>query len=178
LASLRQAVAIVQQDPFLFTASINHNLAYGAPYASRRDIAHSAQTAQLHNYIQGLPSAYGTLVGERGVSLSGGQRQRMSIARAILPDARVLVFDDSTAAIDAATEHRIRDALSSFTADRAVIVIAHRLSSLMAADEILFLEDGQIVERGNHHSLMALNGRYRQLYNLQAGGSDSGKAVS
>ena len=178
LASLRQAVAIVQQDPFLFTASINHNLAYGAPYASRRDIAHSAQTAQLHNYIQGLPSAYGTLVGERGVSLSGGQRQRMSIARAILPGARVLVFDDSTAAIDAATEHRIRDALSSFTADRAVIVIAHRLSSLMAADEILFLEDGQIVERGNHHSLMALNGRYRQLYNLQAGGSDSGKAVS
>lgn len=178
LASLRHAVAIVQQDPFLFTASIDHNLAYGAPYANRSDIAHSAETAQLHNYIKGLPEAYSTLVGERGVSLSGGQRQRLSIARAILPDAQIIVFDDSTAAIDAATEQRIRQSLTEFTADRAVIVIAHRLSSLMGADEILFLEDGQIVERGNHESLMSHNGRYRQLYDVQAGGSDKHKTVS
>ncbi len=168
LASLRQAVAIVQQEPFLFTASIDHNVAYGDPWAGRSSIERSAQTAQLHNYIKALPNHYETLVGERGVSLSGGQRQRLSIARAILPDARVLVLDDSTAAIDAATERRIREALKDYTRERAVIVIAHRLSSLMHADEIVFLEAGRIVERGSHDELMKLGGRYAQLYDLQA----------
>jgi ATP-binding cassette subfamily B protein len=108
------------------------------------------------------------LVGERGVSLSGGQRQRLSIARAILPDAKVLVFDDSTASVDAATERRIRGALRDFVAERAIIIIAHRLTSLMHADEILFIEDGQIVERGSHLELMASATRYRQLYELQS----------
>jgi len=168
LASLRAAVGIVQQEPFLFTASVDHNVAYGDPWAGRSSIERLAQTAQLHNYIKALPGAYQTLVGERGVSLSGGQRQRLSIARSILPDARVLIFDDSTAAVDAATERRIREALRDFVADRAVIVIAHRLSSLMHADEILFLEDGRVVERGSHAELMALGGRYRRLYDLQA----------
>jgi ATP-binding cassette subfamily B protein len=168
LASLRETVGIVQQEPFLFTASIDHNVAYGDPWAGRSSIERSAQTAQLHNYIKALPADYKTLVGERGVSLSGGQRQRLSIARAILPDARVLVLDDSTAAIDAATERRIREALRDYTKDRAVIVIAHRLSSLMDADEIVFLEAGRIVERGSHDDLMALGGRYAQLYELQA----------
>ena len=168
LESLRNSVSIVQQEPFLFTASLDHNLAYGAPWASRTDIDHSAQTAQLHNYIRALPDAYDTLVGERGVSLSGGQRQRLSIARAILPDARILVFDDSTAAVDAATERRIRNALKDFVEERAVIVIAHRLTSLMHADEILFVEDGRIVERGSHDELMAGDTRYRRLYELQA----------
>lgn len=171
LRSLRAAVSIVPQEPFLFTASIGHNVAYGDPWAGRTDIEKSAQMAQLHNYIKGLPQAYQTLVGERGVSLSGGQRQRLSIARAVLPDAKVLVFDDSTAAVDAATERRIREALAEFTADRAVIVIAHRLSALMHADEILFLEGGRIVERGSHAALMAAGGRYRQLYDLQARGA-------
>ena len=178
LASLRAAVAIVQQEAFLFTASIDHNVAYGAPYAMRPDIERSTQTAQLHSYVSGLPASYQTLVGERGVSLSGGQRQRLAIARAILPAARVLVFDDSTAAIDAATERRIRDALAHFTADRAVIVIAHRLSSLIDADEILFLEDGRVVERGDHNSLMALGGRYRKLHDLQAGGGQVADVTS
>ena len=168
LKSLRAAVSIVPQEPFLFTASIDHNVAYGDPWAGRTDIEKSAQMAQLHSYIKGLPQAYQTLVGERGVSLSGGQRQRLSIARAVLPDAKVLVFDDSTAAVDAATERRIREALREFTKDRAVIVIAHRLSSLMHADEILFLEGGRIVERGSHDALMAEGGRYAQLYELQA----------
>jgi ATP-binding cassette subfamily B protein len=168
LKSLRAAVSIVPQEPFLFTASIGHNVAYGDPWAGRTDIEKSAQMAQLHSYIKGLPQAYQTLVGERGVSLSGGQRQRLSIARAVLPDAKVLVFDDSTAAVDAATERRIREALREFTRDRAVIVIAHRLSSLMHADEILFLEGGRIVERGSHDALMAEGGRYAQLYELQA----------
>ena len=168
LASLRDAVSIVQQEPFLFTASLNHNVAYGAPWAVRPDIEHSAQTAQLHNYIRGLPDSYNTLVGERGVSLSGGQRQRLSIARAILPDAKVLVFDDSTAAVDAATERQIREALAEFVAERAVIIVAHRLTSLMHADEILFVENGQIVERGSHEDLMTFDTRYRQLYELQS----------
>ena len=172
LRSLRETISIVQQEPFLFTASIDHNVAYGDPWAGRSSIERSAQTAQLHNYIKALPSDYRTLVGERGVSLSGGQRQRLSIARAILPDARVLVFDDSTAAVDAATERRIREALADYTRERAVIVIAHRLSSLMHADEIVFLEDGRIVERGSHDTLMALGGRYRQLYDLQSRSGD------
>ena len=176
LASLRDAVSIVQQEPFLFTASLNHNVAYGAPWAVRPDIEHSAQTAQLHNYIRGLPDSYNTLVGERGVSLSGGQRQRLSIARAILPDAKVLVFDDSTAAVDAATERQIREALAEFVAERAVIIVAHRLTSLMHADEILFVENGQIVERGSHEDLMTFDTRYRQLYELQSRASSEDAA--
>ncbi len=167
LDSLRGAVAVVQQQPFLFTASLAHNIAYGAPYADRGEIARSADAAQLSAYIDRLPDAYGALVGERGVTLSGGQRQRLSIARSILPDSRILIFDDSTAAVDAATERRIRQALREATANRAVIVIAHRLTSLMHADEILFLEGGRIVERGDHASLLARDGRYAALYGLQ-----------
>ena len=176
LASLRDAVSIVQQEPFLFTASLNHNVAYGAPWAVRPDIEHSAQTAQLHNYICGLPDSYNTMVGERGVSLSGGQRQRLSIARAILPNPKVLVFDDSTAAVDAATERQIREALAEFVAERAVIIVAHRLTSLMHADEILFVENGQIVERGSHEDLMTSDTRYRQLYELQSRASSEDAA--
>ncbi|MGY8960344.1 MAG: ATP-binding cassette domain-containing protein, partial [Alphaproteobacteria bacterium] len=173
LASLRAAVRIVQQEPFLFTASIDHNVAYGDPWAGRPDIEKSAAAAQMHNYISNLPANYGTLVGERGVTLSGGQRQRLSIARGILLDGSVLVFDDSTAAIDAATEQRIKSALVSVVKDRAVIIIAHRLSSLMHADEILFLEDGKIIERGDHDALLAIDGRYAELYRLQTHDDES-----
>src|SRR3546814_11439967 len=124
--------------------------------------------AQRHNYVRCFPQAYRTLVGERGVSLSGGQRQRLSIARAVLPDARTLVFDDSTAAVDAATESRIRAALREFTADRAVIVIAHRLSALMHADELLFLDGGRLVEPGRHAALLAAGGGARPPPDLPA----------
>ena len=172
LTSLRHAVSIVQQEPFLFTASIDHNVAYGDPWAGRASIEHSAASAQLHNYIKSLPTGYGALVGERGVSLSGGQRQRMSIARGVLVDSNVLVFDDSTAAIDAATEHRIRAALHEIVSQRAVIIIAHRLSSLRHADEIVFLEQGRIVERGSHEELLAAGGRYAELYRLQTSAAD------
>jgi ATP-binding cassette subfamily B protein len=168
LQSLRGAVSIVQQDAFLFTASLSHNVAYGDPWAEQKKIEGSASTAQLHNYIQGLPEAYRSLVGERGVSLSGGQRQRLAIARAILPDAKLLVFDDSSAAIDAGTERQIREALTEAMRERGVIIVAHRLTSLMHADEILFLENGHIVERGNHDALMAKGGHYARLYELQA----------
>jgi len=167
LESLRRAVAVVQQDTFLFTTTIENNIAYGDPWAKETKIEKAAESAQLHNYIMGLPADYDTVVGERGVSLSGGQRQRLSIARSLVLKPAVMVFDDSTAAIDAGTEHRIRSAIRRYAKDRVTMIIAHRLSSLMHADLILFLEDGRIVERGTHEELLALGGRYRALYDLQ-----------
>ena len=167
LKSLRKVVSVVQQDQFLFTTTIENNIAYGNPWAKEQRIERAAEYAQLHNYIIGLPSGYETIVGERGMSLSGGQRQRLSIARSLVLRPGVLVFDDSTAAIDAGTEQRIRSAMKRFAADRVTIIIAHRLSSLMHADQILFVENGRIVERGTHDELLALGGRYRALYDLQ-----------
>ena len=172
LASLRRTVSLVQQDTFLFTASIENNIAYGDPWAERERIAQSSEMARLHDYIAGLPKGYETLVGERGVSLSGGQRQRLSIARSILLSPPILVFDDSTAAVDAATEQSIREALRTQTASRATIIIAHRLGSLMDAHEIIFLERGRIVERGTHAELLKLGGRYASLYELQSLGGE------
>ena len=165
--SLRRQVAVVQQDAFLFTTTIENNIAYGDPWAKETKIERAAESAQLHNYIMGLPTDYDTVVGERGVSLSGGQRQRLAIARSLVMRPAVMVFDDSTAAIDAGTEHRIRSAIKAYASDRVTIIIAHRLSSLMHADFILFLEDGDIVERGSHAELLAHGGRYKALYDLQ-----------
>ncbi|MEE8123743.1 MAG: ATP-binding cassette domain-containing protein, partial [Alphaproteobacteria bacterium] len=167
LESLRRAVGVVQQDTFMFTAAIERNVAYGDPWADRDRIAGATESAQLHDYVVSLPLGYETLVGERGISLSGGQRQRLSIARSLLPTPSVLVFDDSTAAIDAATEQRIRAALREVTENRATIIISHRLSSLMHADEILFIDGGCIIERGSHDELVAAGGRYRAIYDLQ-----------
>ena len=172
LESLRQAVAIVQQDSFLFTTTIENNIAYGDPWAKEQRIERASEYAQLHDYVLSLPMGYGTVVGERGVSLSGGQRQRLSIARILMLRPSVMIFDDSTAAIDAGTERRIRSAIRRFAADRVTIVISHRLSSLMHADKILFLEGGRIVEQGTHDELLALGGRYRALYDLQVNPGD------
>ena len=169
LDSLRAAVGVVQQDTFLFTSEIGANVAYGEPWAEQERVVSATESAQLHAYIENLPQGYDTIVGERGVSLSGGQRQRLSIARSVMLTPQFMVFDDSTAAIDAATEQRIRAALKEVTKERATIVISHRLSSLMYADEILFLDEGSIIERGSHDSLLEFNGRYRALYELQAG---------
>ena len=167
LQSLRRTVGVVQQDSFLFTTSIENNIAYGDPWAKEQRIERAAESAQLHNYIVGLPTGYNTIVGERGVSLSGGQRQRLSIARSLILKPAVMVFDDSTAAIDAGTEQRIRSAMKRFAKDRATLIISHRLSSLMHADQILFIEGGRIVERGTHEELLKKGGRYRALYDLQ-----------
>jgi ATP-binding cassette subfamily B multidrug efflux pump len=167
LQSLRRAVGVVQQDSFLFTTTIENNIAYGDPWSKETKIERAAESAQLHNYIMGLPAGYETVVGERGVSLSGGQRQRLSIARSLVLKPAVMVFDDSTAAIDAGTEHRIRSAIKRYASNRVTLVISHRLSSLLHADTILFLEDGKIVEQGSHEALLAQGGRYRALYDLQ-----------
>ena len=177
LQSLRRSVAVVQQDSFLFTTTIENNIAYGDPWAKERKIERAAESAQLHNYIMGLPADYDTVVGERGVSLSGGQRQRLSIARSLVLKPAVMIFDDSTAAIDAGTEHRIRSAIRRYAKDRVTIIIAHRLSSLMHADLILFLEDGRVVERGSHAELLELGGRYRALYDLQTRPGDDLEAA-
>jgi ATP-binding cassette subfamily B protein len=172
LKSLRSAVSVIQQDIFLFTAGIENNIAYGNPWADRDRIVSAANAAQLHGYVDALPKGYNTLVGERGVSLSGGQRQRLVIARTLLMQPAVMIFDDSTAAIDAATEQRILSSLREQSDHSIVIIISHRLSSLMHADEILFIDNGRVIERGNHQSLLARGGRYADLYELQSNPAD------
>ncbi|MGH6998679.1 MAG: ABC transporter ATP-binding protein [Phenylobacterium sp.] len=167
LASLREYVGLVQQESFLFDASIGHNVAYADPWADDARIEEAARTAQIHDHVAGLPEAYETRVGERGVALSGGQRQRLSIARGVVPGPGVMIFDDSTAAIDAVTERRVRDALAEATATKATIIIAHRLSSLMHADHIVVLDDGAVAERGTHAELVTAGGVYADLYELQ-----------
>ena len=172
LDSLRRAVRVVQQDPFLFTASLENNIAYGDPWAEDESIHHAASVAQIDGFVGVLPEGYGTLVGERGVSLSGGQKQRIAMARTAMLRPAILVLDDSTAAIDAATEHRIRQALKAHAESCATVIVSHRLGALRHADEILFLEDGRIIERGTHDDLVALGGRYAALYALQTRDGD------
>jgi ATP-binding cassette subfamily B protein len=167
LASLRRAVKVVSQDVFMFTTTMENNIAYGDPWAGETDIETSSGDAQLHAYVDTLPERYRTVVGERGASLSGGQRQRMSIARTLLLSPEILVFDDSTAAIDARTEARILAAIRARRDRRITILVAHRLSTLADADRILVLDEGRIVEEGSHAELMATGGRYRALYDLQ-----------
>ena len=167
LESLRRQVLTVPQDPFLFTTSLENNIAYGDPWAEDESIANAASLAQIDTFISSLPEGYSTLVGERGVSLSGGQKQRIAIARTAMLEPAVLILDDSTAAIDAATEQQIRELLKTPMQSCATIFISHRLGTLRHADEILFLEGGRIVERGTHDSLVAQGGRYAELHALQ-----------
>lgn len=167
LSSLRQAVGSVQQDVFLFDSSVAENVAYADPQADQERIVEAATTAHIHEYVQSLPETYETRVGERGVGLSGGQRQRLSVARGVMSEPAILLLDDATSAVDTATEHRLRQALRQATTDKATVIIAHRLSSLMHADEIIVLDQGRIVERGNHARLLAQGGLYAKLYALQ-----------
>ena len=167
LEVLRPQIGIVLQSSLLFSVSIAENIAYGRPGASQAEIEASARAAQAHEFIQELPAGYQTVVGERGVTLSGGQRQRVAIARALLMDPRILILDDSTSSVDTQTERLIQKALDSLMEGRTTFVIAHRLSTVRRADQILVLDRGRIVERGTHSQLLAAGGLYRQIYDLQ-----------
>jgi ABC-type multidrug transport system fused ATPase/permease subunit len=163
LVSLRHEIAIVTDDPFLFSATVHDNIAYARPEASREEVEHAAGVAQAASFIEALPKGYDTLVGERGLTLSGGQRQRIAIARAVLADPRILVLDDATSSVDASTENEIKQALQTVMAGRTTFVVAHRLSTIALADEIVVLEDGRIAARGDHDELLLSSPLYREI---------------
>ncbi|RPF56157.1 ABC transporter ATP-binding protein [Aquisalibacillus elongatus] len=167
LKEMRQHIGFVLQEPFLFSTSIKDNIAYGNPEASMDEIIDAAKRAQAHDFIMEMPEGYDTLLGERGMGLSGGQKQRISIARAILINPKVLVLDDATSAVDMETEFKIQKALKEVMKGRTTFIIAHRISSLKHADEILVLEDGAIVERGQHDDLLDNGGPYQRIYDIQ-----------
>ena len=167
LQSLRRNVGIVHQDVYLFSASIRDNIAYGVSGATPEDVERAAKVAQLHDQIMALPGGYDTWVGERGTTLSGGQRQRLSIARTILLDPPVLILDDSTSSVDVETERQIHRAMVEVMKGRTTFVIAHRLSTVREADQILVLDKGVIAERGSHEELIRRGGIYQSIYELQ-----------
>ena len=166
---LRKQIALVSQDVYLFHGSIRENIAYGLTNMDDESIQQAAQKAQLHDFIDALPDKYNTIVGERGIKLSGGQRQRLSIARAILKDAPVLILDEATSAVDTETERAIQKRLEYLTRGKTAIIIAHRLSTIRNADHIVVIKDGTIVEQGEHSSLVEQDGEYARLWKVQTG---------
>jgi ATP-binding cassette subfamily B protein len=171
-SSLRRAIGIVPQDTVLFNDSIGYNIRYGRPDASREEMVAAAQAAHIHDFIEKLPKGYDTVVGERGLKLSGGEKQRVAIARTLLKNPPILIFDEATSALDSANERAIQSELRSAARDKTALVIAHRLSTVVDAHEIIVLEQGQIVERGAHAELLARNGRYAQMWALQQSGAE------
>lgn len=174
--SLRGSLGIVSQETTLFHDSVRANIAYGNPAASQDAIERAAEAAYAHDFISHLPDGYDSIVGERGTELSGGQRQRLAIARAILRDPPILIFDEATSALDTEAERLVQQAIDRLLAGRTVFVIAHRLSTVQRADQILVLDGGRIVERGNHQSLLEAGGLYRRLYELQFADEGVGSA--
>jgi ATP-binding cassette subfamily B protein len=161
--SLRNQIAVVTDDPFLFSATVHDNIAYGRPDATREEVEQAARATQADSFIQSLPRGYETLIGERGLTLSGGQRQRIAIARAIVADPRILILDDATSSVDASTEQEIKLALREVMAGRTTFVVAHRLSTIALADEIVVLADGTVAARGTHEQLLESSPLYREI---------------
>jgi ABC-type multidrug transport system fused ATPase/permease subunit len=164
LASLRRQIGIVAQDPFLFSATVRENIAFGAPEASDDDVERAARLAQAHEFVAELPQGYDTVVGERGITLSGGQRQRIAIARALILNPRILILDDATASVDATTEARIRLGLREAMKGRTTLIVAHRLSTISLADELVVVDRGRIAGRGTHDELLETNAVYQEIY--------------
>jgi ABC-type multidrug transport system fused ATPase/permease subunit len=164
LNSLRNAIGVISQDPFLFSATVRENIMFGAPDLEDAEVENIARLAQAHEFVERLPDGYDTVIGERGITLSGGQRQRLAIARALAVDPRVLILDDATASVDASTEARIRVGLREAMRNRTTLIIAHRLSTIALADEIVVLDDGRIAARGTHDELLATSEVYRDIY--------------
>jgi ATP-binding cassette subfamily B protein len=170
--SLRHAIGIVPQDTVLFNDTIEYNIAYGRPGASREDIVAAARAASIHDFIESLPDGYATMVGERGLKLSGGEKQRVAIARTLLKNPAILIFDEATSALDSRSEQAIQAQLKEIAKQRTTLVIAHRLSTIADAHQILVLDHGRIVERGTHGSLIAQDGLYKQMWDRQQARQD------
>jgi ABC-type multidrug transport system fused ATPase/permease subunit len=164
LASLRRSIAVISQDPFLFSTTVRENIGFGAPRATDEEIEQAARLAQVHEFVAELPNGYDTVIGERGITLSGGQRQRIAIARAIVVNPRILILDDATASVDATTEARIRLGLREAMKGRTTLIIAHRLSTISLADEIVVLDHGRVAARGTQEELAASSPVYREIY--------------
>jgi ATP-binding cassette subfamily B protein len=164
LTSLRRAIGVISQDPFLFSATVRENITFGAPGLDDAEVERIARLAQAHEFVAELPDGYNTVIGERGITLSGGQRQRLAIARALAVDPRILILDDATASVDATTEARIRVGLREAMRDRTTLIIAHRLSTIALADEIVVLDEGRIAARGTHDELLETSPVYRDIY--------------
>jgi ATP-binding cassette subfamily B protein len=164
LESLRSEIGVISQDPFLFSATVRENIAFGKTDATDEEVREAARLAQADEFVDRLPDGYETVIGERGITLSGGQRQRIAIARALIVDPRVLILDDATASVDATTEARIRLGLREAMRGRTTLIIAHRLSTIALADEIVVLDRGRIVARGVHDELLDTSPVYREIY--------------
>jgi len=166
-ASLRAAIGVVPQDTVLFNDTILYNIRYGRPAASDAEVIEAARAAHIHDFIETLPAKYETMVGERGLKLSGGEKQRVAIARALLKNPRILIFDEATSALDSRAEKAIQAELERIAQGRTTLVIAHRLSTVMDADQILVLHHGRVAERGTHNQLLEVKGEYAKMWALQ-----------
>ena len=171
--SLRQSIGIVPQDTVLFNDTVEYNIAYGRPGATRSEVEEAARSAHIHGFIASTPKGYDTMVGERGLKLSGGEKQRVAIARTLLKNPPVLIFDEATSALDSANERAIQEELRSAARNKTALVIAHRLSTVIDAHQILVMEQGRILERGTHAELLALNGRFAEMWRLQQAGEEA-----
>ena len=169
-ASVRAAVGVVPQDTVLFNDTIAYNIGYGRPEAPTAEVRAAAELARIHGFVESLPDGYDSIVGERGLKLSGGEKQRVAIARTILKAPRILLFDEATSALDTATERDIQTSLKEVSAGRTTLVIAHRLSTVVDADEIIVLSDGRVAERGRHADLLARDGLYARMWRRQQEG--------
>jgi ATP-binding cassette subfamily B protein len=171
--SLREAIGIVPQDTVLFNDTVRYNIAYGRTDANDEQVQQAAQAAHIHDFIMSTPKAYDTMVGERGLKLSGGEKQRVAIARTLLKNPPILIFDEATSALDSANERAIQAELQGVAQNKTALVIAHRLSTVVDAHQILVMEQGRIVERGTHLELLALRGRYAQMWALQQASTET-----